>query len=279
MLALYIDWKFHLLQQMRVVHAITEADVSVSIPLQERWKFRQLEEAFPGMFANTSSDAVNVTSAVRFSHAEPKTQVGSSVRPLVFPVAIALKCRELWPKDRHVAVSFQGLMTSDRRTAIARWIGNDSHGTRPKILQEPSVWRRLYMAVKRKSGLTSSVAVTVGPLVINSSDRGRVFPLKAWDLAYYKLLSDSRFTLCPSGDFTWSYRFFEAALCGSIPVVQEICSVYQGFRYYTFADRHDEMVWRSEDAEANYELALARLTIPRDELNDVLRSIAMAAHR
>lgn len=45
-----------------------------------------------------------------------------------------------------------------------------------------------------------------------------VFQKKSWDTEYYDILSQSKFVICPSGDFIWSYRFFEAiehnyALC------------------------------------------------------------------
>lgn len=38
---------------------------------------------------------------------------------------------------------------------------------------------------------------------------------------YFQLLRSSQFTLCPAGDLPWSMRFFEAVMCGSIPIVSD----------------------------------------------------------
>jgi len=39
---------------------------------------------------------------------------------------------------------------------------------------------------------------------------------------YFQILASSKFTLCPRGDRAFSYRFYEAALAGSIPVVSSL---------------------------------------------------------
>ena len=39
------------------------------------------------------------------------------------------------------------------------------------------------------------------------------------DDAYFQIMGETEFTLCPAGDSPWSYRFFEAIACLSIPVV------------------------------------------------------------
>ena len=41
------------------------------------------------------------------------------------------------------------------------------------------------------------------------------------DEKYYKILCKSKFTLTPVGDCNWSYRFFEAILCLSIPILED----------------------------------------------------------
>ena len=42
----------------------------------------------------------------------------------------------------------------------------------------------------------------------------------AYDVDYLRILARSKFTLAPRGDQPWSIRFFEAILCGSIPIVR-----------------------------------------------------------
>jgi hypothetical protein len=59
-----------------------------------------------------------------------------------------------------------------------------------------------------------------------------------FDKEYFEIISRSKFTLCPVGDFDWTYRFFESILAGSIPVVEKIDSTMQGFKFYLKTDEH-----------------------------------------
>lgn len=40
------------------------------------------------------------------------------------------------------------------------------------------------------------------------------------DEGYFRAPRRCRFTLCPAGDCPWSMRFFEAVMCGSLPIVE-----------------------------------------------------------
>jgi hypothetical protein len=42
-----------------------------------------------------------------------------------------------------------------------------------------------------------------------------------FDEEYFRLMSESEFTLCPAGDAPWSMRFYEAILAGSIPILEK----------------------------------------------------------
>jgi len=55
------------------------------------------------------------------------------------------------------------------------------------------------------------------------------------DKKYYDTMCRSKFTLTPTGDCPWSYRFFEAIMCMSIPVVEKNSNdVYKDdYFYYT----------------------------------------------
>lgn len=72
--------------------------------------------------------------------------------------------------------------------------------------------------------------------VIINSTNGRKQDTKTKDDEYFKLLSKSKFALCPNGDFVWTYRFFEAVLCECIPIVEEDCKLYDGYKYYKVGD-------------------------------------------
>jgi hypothetical protein len=86
--------------------------------------------------------------------------------------------------------------------------------------------------------------------------------------AYFQVLRQSEFALCPAGDLPWSNRFFEAIMCHSIPIVSHPDHVGRnefersiGYRMYL---REDEHIYDEDLVEENYELFLRHqtLTIP-----------------
>jgi hypothetical protein len=60
--------------------------------------------------------------------------------------------------------------------------------------------------------------------------------------------------------------FFEAVMCGAIPVVQETCEAYEGFRFRRMNEPLSDLVWSRQDAEFNFALAMERMTVPATEL-------------
>jgi integrase len=114
----------------------------------------------------------------------------------------------------------------------------------------------------------------IGDVTVWSSERGRRFPTKAWDEEYFQLLADSEHVLCPSGDYQWSYRFFEACLCGAVPIVEQASPLYDGFRYRLMTDARDAAPWSAADAEHNYRVCAARIVVPVDELDGELARLA-----
>mmetsp|Transcript_75993 Transcript_75993/g.222762 ORF Transcript_75993/g.222762 Transcript_75993/m.222762 type:complete len:273 (+) Transcript_75993:37-855(+) len=87
---------------------------------------------------------------------------------------------------------------------------------------------------------------------------------------YFRVLTSSNFTLCPRGDRAFSYRFYEAALSYSIPVLKSLdvdlastVPVLQrsypqmlrciGYKYYTLDDG-EPLVYRKDWAEENHRL-------------------------
>ena len=75
--------------------------------------------------------------------------------------------------------------------------------------------------------------------IIESSNRGRDINVKfTYDDKYYESLGGTKFALCPIGDCQWSYRFFEAIMCGAIPVLgdDDIDLFSNDFKYYRHSD-------------------------------------------
>lgn len=71
-----------------------------------------------------------------------------------------------------------------------------------------------------------------------------------FDEFYFGTLAASKFTLCPSGREPWTYRFFEAALCKSIPVVDKPNASMEGFYFLTREQLH---VYSPQQAEHNFQ--------------------------
>ncbi|MGB5326518.1 MAG: exostosin family protein, partial [Pseudomonadales bacterium] len=136
-----------------------------------------------------------------------------------------------------------------------------------------SILSKVRQKVIAKLSFGSTKKRKIGDLLLWESDRGRKFPIKAWDNEYFKVLANSEFVLCPSGDYVWSYRFFEAALCGAIPIVEESCNAYNGFRFLTFNDEISDLKWSKVDSEHNFKTCVESITVPSSVLNEEIANI------
>jgi hypothetical protein len=101
---------------------------------------------------------------------------------------------------------------------------------------------------------------------VSYSSGGRQWPEKAWDADYVSALANTEFVLCPNGDFIWTYRFFEAAAAGAIPVIEDYCDHYEGFVFRSFDEAASTFRWSEEAARHNAALVRERLSVPPDEL-------------
>lgn len=266
---------FHLIQGIRLAHALMESDHDIHVPREHDNKFAKLKEQFNVEYTSGTDGSVPV-SQLRINHKEPVTEVGSISRPLIFPYAITRYCHSLWPEDRNIRVSFAGLITGKRRKVISEYCSNNFGNDAGALPDLNPVRHRVANRLRRAIGMDpASFSVEVGELMLWSSLRGRHFPVKSWDDEYFQMMSRSKAVLCPSGDYVWSYRFFEATLCGAIPIVEEKCDAYEGFVYHTMAEPLSGVKWTSEVARHNYELGCRRLTVPVDELNKELAMMVM----
>lgn len=145
---------------------------------------------------------------------------------IIFPRAFINKARELWQDDRKYDYNFIGNYTLERE-----WVKKFSSNS-----------------------------------FIKFSKVGRLEPKDEFDDSnYYNIIADSKFTLCPAGSdfrkgFVWTYRFFEAIMCGSIPVVDIVDdNTMSGFMYYQVDDHH---VYDKKMVDFNYKLFLKRHQLP-----------------
>lgn len=263
--AVAIGFPLKLLQALRLAHAICETDLRVHVPSDEAAKFEHLATTFDIGF-EVGTDGVSSIETIDIDHQRPSTGLGGVARPLILPRGMIERCSALWTDPRPINVSFCGLITPVRREMLERWTGatlENVHESGP----DDGRMRLAFRMMKRRR-LRSSTEVEVW-----SSRRGRSYPGKAWDDDYFALLGRSRFVLCPPGDFVWTYRFFEAVLCGAVPVVEESCDAYEGFTYHEMSQDPSSLNYDPDVVAANHRLAVERLTVASDELHDaVLRA-------
>jgi hypothetical protein len=168
---------------------------------------------------------------ISVEHGTPRTRIGNISRPYVFPHELADLCRSYWKEERSMPVSFRGLITARRSRALQKW-------------------------------------QNVPGVHILHSIRGRESGVKYWDAAYFAELADSECVLCPDGDFPFSYRTFESALCGALPIVETEHECYGKLEVATMGevDPAHPPEWSKERALRNYEIARALVTVPLEEL-------------
>ena len=266
-----LDGSFALIQQIRLVHAVAESHFQIAVPADQLDKFSVLRERFGLQLATARPDDPSLTPFVTIDHQTPSTAVGAVVRPLIFPRAIVDHCRTLWPASRAHRYSFAGLLTDNRRALLEGWMAgraDGGSGLAAKTNFGDFVRRQLI----RWTGADRQRRI--GDVTVWSSERGRRFPTKAWDSEYFQMLADSEHVLCPSGDYQWSYRFFEACLCGAVPIVEEASPLYEGFRYRLMTDARDTAPWSAADAEHNYRSCAALIVVPVEELDGELARLA-----
>ncbi len=265
------DW----LQVIRLVHALSESRCIVVVPYSLENRFRPLRDVL-GMNYEVGTEAdIKLSRHIRISHADPVTAFGALQRPLVFPQAMVDACASLWRDVRENRFSFAGLITPERKALIGGWAERNLGAGLPRtILWEPSRFlpSRLRALFPTKPCCNE---VRVDELLLWSSTRGRVFPGKSWDQEYFEMLGNSQFVLCPRGDCVWSYRFFEAILCGAIPVVQELCPAMEGYAFVHMEEEVTNIKWDVMASRLNFKRLIDRLTFHAGDVDEEVMRLAV----
>lgn len=263
------------IQTIRLASVLMESEYEICFPLAAQSVLEALARYFSIAYRIGTEDAVPLRDVAIAHGPLPESRIGRLSRPLLYPQAVVSRCRDKWLRERSIRFSFSGLVTPDRKRTLESWC-RTCLGQEVAITGSGDTYiRRLlrpFSVGRRKKRALAAIG-----LHLFTSDRGRVFPEKVWDDAYYNTLGDSRFVLCPDGDFIWTYRFFEGVLCGAIPIIEHACPLYDGFEYYTMEDTADRLIWSAKIAERNFAKALSLLTVTVDELNRELARLAPAA--
>ncbi|MBE0428411.1 MAG: glycosyltransferase [Thermoleophilia bacterium] len=234
-----------LIQNIRFAMSVAEVNKNILVPFENKPVFDHLHKYFDFCisFCEKSTNAPPFEN-ISFDHNKPFIQFGDVKKPLVFPLQIVNYCASNWHnKDR---IAFIGKRTNERAVALQRWL---DHSTNSGIV------------------ITDGEDVyTDGNILIIFSDMGRALPEKAWDDEYYRDLLSSRFVLCPNGDFIWTYRFFEAIICGAIPIIEEPCDLYSDFYYYDMNTHVDKLSYSRDIAMNNLMLLKEKFCFNESEI-------------
>lgn len=249
-----IDKKINLIQEIRLIHALCESDFKIIIDKSQEEKLIHLKKFNISYKINNNYSGIKFSDLVKINHATPETSIGSIKKPIIFPKVITNHLKENWIHNKTIDYSFTGLLTLKRKKVLEQWINNN-------------------LNINYNIDIDKEYSINIGNLYLSSSKNGRSFPKKSWDAEYYDILSQSKFVICPSGDFIWSYRFFEAILCGAIPIIEEYCDTYEGFKFYYMDNNIKDLNYSKDIIEHNYKLCISRITIDKNILNNELQEL------
>ncbi|WP_034922737.1 exostosin family protein [Gillisia sp. CAL575] len=260
-----------LLQEIRLIQALSESAFKVSVKESDLYKLSPIINKFNICFVTNQDIALDFKKITSIDHSIPISSIGNINRNLIFPHNICTHLKDNWNTKRKLQFSFSGFVSVERKKEIFKWIDLNRNRNLFILINRILLMRFLSLGMWRiKNLIGSSKSLLVE---INFSSKGRKFPGKTWDRQYYNTLLNSEFVLCPSGDYIWTYRFFESILAGAIPVIEAECDAYKGFRYRFMHEDIKDFVWTKEDADYNYELCLSKITIPLAILNEELNKL------
>lgn len=265
-----IQYKFPLelnyIQNIRFVLSL--AEIGITMVVDDKWKgvFRYLEKQFMiNTNVNSSSKNEHVVNAIdccAFDHQRPFIKIFQIEKPLILPKIMLEKCRAGWTNEPSYYLSFRGLLTSERKQSLNPILKNISKISLDSI--NVKVQRMFLKNIKHYDAESS--------ILIEENKKGRTFPVKAWDSDYFGVMQNSKFVLCPNGDFVWTYRFFEAIMCGSIPIVEETCEIYNGFTFFTFSDLENRKIeFSPEIREKNYKFLFNKFSFSTEETEYIVK--------
>lgn len=226
------------IQTIRFAMALLEQNPKLQMPIENKPIFDYLNNYFSyDVSYYTSKRQVKIRKDISFEHQAPKVCVNAQEKTLVFPKQMLDLCFSKWGKREKI--TFSGYQTDIRVKALTTWL-KEVNG----------------VSVNLSDGGYSQDKID-----IVWSNTGRQMPQKSWDEAYYNELLNSGFVLCPDGDFIWTYRFFEAIICGAIPIIENMCSHYEGYFFYDMKTPMDQLIYNRDKALENLNHLIRTMTL------------------
>jgi hypothetical protein len=219
-----------------------------------------LQEHFFRRALTDDTDAANANGYVRVNHTTGECTWNGTVYPVTFSRSMARTLRELWPLEK---------------------AATKKDGTNPVCSLAPYMFQGVVNS--RKAWVGEFVNSTPDPDAssVVHSKRGRDPAVKyTLDIPYYTRMCASRCVLAPTDVYPWSYRLFEAIMCGCIPVLKNATdgmdryAQAHGFHvYFAYDDAGHPVdasthVWRRDWVDANLAIMEAhhhlQATMPAD---------------
>lgn len=273
-----LNVKLDKIQMIRLIGALLETDYDFDFPTESKAVLDYLRHHFDIKYS-IDTEGLPVIEDVSIVHEEqPMCKIGSLKKPLIYPKEMLNKCKAKWSNQKDIRFSFVGLVTPKRKQSLDKWISlhfsNQNIGRNKVKISRNSKKGRLFNAlislIKR---CDNKIIIDDIGLQILTSNQGRKFPVKAWDEEYYDILAKTQFVLCPDGDFTWTYRFFEAIICGAIPIIENSCELYEGFEYFSMKDPIEELIYVEEVAARNFQKLQREFTFRKEDLNNQIEAL------
>ncbi|MEX2566456.1 MAG: hypothetical protein WD431_10980 [Cyclobacteriaceae bacterium] len=264
------DLTYEYLQEIRMAQAVMESDFTLCIQPWQEIRLQRLKDFFPSRYELIQpGDQITEISDILIAHrtVTPETRIGELSRPLILPHAMLAYCRKMWQEKRKYKYAFIGKITKARKIWMQSFLTS-------KVKGFMGLSGKVFIDY-RIFAILSKVFTNFDRLLMTDSRRGREFPGKAWDDAYFRIQAQAEFIICPSGDVgcPWTYRFFEAMLCGAIPIVQSVSPCYEPFKFYTADQKPEEFIYDQQMVEHNFRQCEKHLTVPISELNKELTNL------
>lgn len=201
-----LDFRIH---EIRLLAALMEAGFGAKLSKQQVASFkhnpRYSAETFDGNFTELN---------IKINHQAPEVSLNNIRAPAIFPKWLI----ETNIPNKRIRYNFVGIQNRERVEEILRLYSSNKslfwHIL--SLLKIPLTWRQNSFSIKVLNILTKQIANDDDYIIWSSG--GRTLKNKLFDVDYFENLSASRFTICPAGDFPWSYRLIESVLHDAIPV-------------------------------------------------------------
>jgi hypothetical protein len=269
-----LDIRLDSIQAVRLASAILESDYVLHFSEANQAKLSFLRNFFSINY-QIGFDNIPMLKNIVMNHRVPLCKIGNIERPLLYPHAFFNLCQSKWQPNRTNTYYFSGLLTKRRREIFRDWVFTHSSKPKASLFIDFLIIKLMNKLVLRnsnanKTGISRDYSILINDhkkFKIVLSTKGRRFPIKVWDDDYFNRMANSKFVLCPNGDFIWTYRFFEAIICGAIPIIENKADIYEGFKFYKMSDTIDKYIYDTDIVKYNFDLAQKKLTLPKDVLN------------